>query len=204
MTTTGCSLLRRHTAALEEAASVLQSSHVTIAATVDCDDEGTEDDILDISSDTARVTTKPPPTSSSGVVIGGRRGEQDALLAAAKRRAEEKRRVVGNAMPPSASAEETKERTNFSSASSSSSCDYNKMDWFNLLGVVTNPTSTSTSSYYDQYQYSFNNGGMGSMHGRRLNCTSGRSGVQVSSRYGASISLDHVGSGDFDWISANG
>lgn len=184
---------------------VLQSSHVTIALTTDnCDDEGTEDDFLVISSDNARATTKPPPTSSSGVVIGGRRGEQDALLAAAKRRAEERRRVVGIAIPP-ASAEETKKRTDsLSASSSSSSCDYNKMDWFNLLGVVTNPTSTSTSSYYDQCQYPFNNGGMGSMHGRRPNCTSGRGGVQVSSRYGASISLDHVGSGDFDWNSANG
>ena len=137
--------------------------------------------------------------AASSLVAGE---EQDALLAAAKRRAEEKRRVVGNAIPPSASVEETKERTNSSSASSSSSCDYNKMDWFNLLGVVTNPTSTS--SYYDQCQYPFNNGGMGSMHGRRPNCTSGRGGVQVSSRYGTSISLDHVGSGDFDWIAANG
>jgi hypothetical protein len=68
------------------------------------------------------------------------------------------------------------------------------MDWFNLLGVVTNPTSTS--SYYDQCQNPFNNGGMGSMHGRRPNCTSGRGGVPIS--------LDHVGSGDFDWIAANG
>ncbi|KAL3790278.1 hypothetical protein ACHAW5_011076 [Stephanodiscus triporus] len=69
------------------------------------------------------------------------------------------------------------------------------MDWFNLLGVVTNPTSSS--GYYDQHQYPTGNsdgGGFGgSSHGRR---SSRHGGMLLSSRHGTPISLDHVGSGD--------
>ena len=114
------------------------------------------------------------------------RSRSDAVLAA-KKRAEERRRAAANKdkkLTPSSSSTDV---TTTSNVPQAPVAPENQMDWFNLLAVVTNPSSGSADYASATASATSNSAHNTSSHARR----SSRHGL---SSHGTPISLDHVGS----------
>lgn len=116
------------------------------------------------------------------------KSRSDAVLAA-KRRAEERRRAAANKdkkLTPDPSSSSTNLSTT-SNVPQTPVAPENQMDWFNLLAVVTNPSSGSADYASATASAKSNSAHNSSSHARR----SSRHGL---SSHGTPISLDHVGS----------
>lgn len=201
-------------AALEEAKSVLSAislgggeSSSSSAADTHRMSSISENAMVENSMQQQSLSSPPPPPnndlSSPDQTKQTPKSRSDAV-AAAKRRAEERKRaaVAGGggsaatgvgAKDNNTSSSQLTTTTNAATGRVDTTNDNNQMDWFNLLGVVTNPGYDSwdgTGSSTVPQSYSSSHSRTTSQHHKRG--TSSRHGGLSS--HGTPISLDHVGS----------
>lgn len=193
----------------DDAADVADSTATSIAA------EGTASSISSNLSPAgegaaAAATAVPADGKTSSKSIS-----RSDMLAMAKRRAEERKRnanstsskqqqqlrsptgeikptdIIGSTPATTATSLHKQQQKQQQSSKSKAQNEYNQMDWFNLLGVVTNPTS----GHYYTYPHDTASSSASSSrhHYLRASRHNHHHGLRLSS-HGTPISLDHVSS----------
>jgi len=186
-------MLDTRKAALEEAASVLRavSTNGGVGDSIEAAENGDTTNNNTSSSPTKNIaesTDSPSKTISptdTGAVADNKPKSRSDVLAAAKRRVEERKRaklLEGDKKPAAFPTNNNISQSNTTQQSQQQQTinATNQMDWFNLLSVVTNPTS---GHQYDLPTSPNNNSAHNKSYSQR--------GL---SSHGNPISLDHVGS----------